>query len=181
VAIDTTGWRATVVSGNPKPASRTGGVAVALARTLLGEGGTEEDVTLVELSQLTSGLFVWGDPDVAQAKAAVLGADVLVVASPVYKASFTGLLKAFLDQFGADELDCLATVPVMLGGAPVHALAPEGQLRPVLVEIGASMPTRSLFVVDSSLDTLDEQLASWSGRYREALLAVAAVRRTRRG
>ena len=38
----------------------------------------------------------------------------------------------------------------MLGAGPTHALAPELSLRPVLFEIGASVPTRSLYLLDSS-------------------------------
>ena len=130
-------------------------------------------MAVIELADLTDGLFAWGDPAVATAKQTILSSDVLVVASPVYKASFTGLLKAFLDQFGHDELAAMATVPLMVGGGAVHTLAVEQQLRPVLIEIGASCPTRGLFVQDDSLDTLDEQLASWLTVWGDALIAVA--------
>jgi len=85
-------------------------------------------------------------------------------------------LKAFLDQFSQDELAALAPVPLMVGGGAVHTLAVEQQLRPVLVEIGASCPTRGLFVQDDSLDTLDEQLSSWLAVWGDALVAVARAR-----
>jgi len=134
------------------------------------------EVAVVELAELSAGLFAWGDPSVGAAKQTVLSSDVLVVASPVYKASFTGLLKAFLDQFGQDELSALATVPLMVGGGAVHTLAVEQQLRPVLVEIGASCPTRGLFVQDDSLDTLDSQLSGWLAVWGDALIAVARAR-----
>ena len=168
--------RTAVVVGNPKPASRTALAGRALAAVIAPE--TEPDV--VELAELTGGLFTWGDPAVAAAKKTVLEADLLVVASPVYKASYTGLLKAFLDQFGRDELGALATVPLMVGAAPLHALAVEEQLRPVLVEIGASCPTRGLYVLESALGddrvALDAQLDGWAQLWVPAVLAVAAAR-----
>lgn len=44
----------------------------------------------------------------------------------------------------------------MLGGSLAHALAPELTLRPVLVEIGASCPAPSLYLLDSEYETSPE-------------------------
>jgi FMN reductase len=77
-------------------------------------------------------------------------ADLVVVASPIYKGTYTGLLKLFLDRFaGGTGLRGLA-VPLLLGAGPTHALAPELTLRPVLTEIGGTVPGRGLFVLDSA-------------------------------
>ena len=57
--------------------------------------------TVVELAELGPALLGWGDPAVEAAKRAVAGADLVVFASPTYKATYTGLLKLFLDQFAA--------------------------------------------------------------------------------
>jgi FMN reductase len=48
----------------------------------------------------------------------------------------------------------------MLGGSLAHALAPELTLRPVLVEIGASVPARSLYLLDSDYET-SRELDAW--------------------
>jgi FMN reductase len=51
----------------------------------------------------------------------------------------------------------------MLGGGPAHALAPELLLKPVLVELGATCPTRGLYLVDRTWDDpapLDAWLAA---------------------
>ena len=50
----------------------------------------------------------------------------------------------------------------MTGAAPIHALAPEVHLRPLLVELGASTPSRGLFVTEQQLDDLDTVIASWA-------------------
>lgn len=166
--------RVVVVVGNPKVGSRTAAAGRAAALAV----APSAEVSVVEVAELASGLFAWGDPAVAAAKATVLAADLLVVATPVYKASYTGLLKSFLDQFGRDELRALATVPLMVGAAPLHSLAVEEQLRPVLVEIGGSCPTRGLYVLESAVESgeLETQLAEWSGLWGPALVAVAAAR-----
>jgi FMN reductase len=147
-----------VVVGNPKPMSRTRAAAEMIATKLTGEAPT----AVIDVIDLGAGLLGWGDPRVADAKATVLSADSLVVASPTFKGAYTGLLKLFLDQFGAGELDQKLTFPVMLGGSDAHALAPEFTLRPVLVEIGASCPAPSLYLIDKEYETsprLDEWLA----------------------
>jgi FMN reductase len=167
-----------VVVGNPRPASRTHAVAIATAKALLRHGGDPGgEIRSIDLSELASGLFSWGDERVAAAKQLVLESRFLVVASPVYKASFTGLVKAFLDQFGRDELAALPTVPLMVGAGPAHSLAVEHQLRPVLIEIGASCPTRGLYILEDQLDTLDVQLEAWLTMWGDALIGVASARR----
>ena len=79
----------------------------------------------------------------AELVAEVGAADLVVVASPTYKATYTGLLKLFLDRFSTDGLRGVA-VPLMLGAGPAHALAPELSLRPVLAEIGGTTGPRPL-------------------------------------
>jgi FMN reductase len=64
----------------------------------------------------------------------------------------------------------------MLGGAPEHALAVEVHLRPLLVEIGATVPTRGLFILDNELEQLDARLDTWLEQAAPALAAsVGAV------
>ncbi|ANW63393.1 NADPH-dependent FMN reductase [Mycobacterium sp. djl-10] len=147
---------AVVVVGNPKPHSRTRAAAELVTRELT--GAAPEHV--VEVVELGAGLLGWGDPKVAEAKEIVKSADLLVVASPTFKATYTGLLKLFLDQFGAGELGQTTTFALMLGGSYAHALAPELTLRPVLVEIGASCPAPSLYLLDSDYETSDD-LQKW--------------------
>src|SRR5262249_48955813 len=106
-------------------------------------------------------LLAWGSPVVAELKASVLGARALIIASPTYKAAYTGLLKLFLDQFDKDELAGAPTVPVMSGGSADHALAVEGPLRPVLVEIGASLPARGLYFAGAAVEDPGPVIEAW--------------------
>ena len=153
----------TVLVGNPKPQSRTLGVAASVAdhieRRLATTG--ERSRTTIDLADLGPALLDWGDERVAGLVVGVVASDLLVVASPTYKASFTGLLKLFLDRIPAPDLRPVVAVPVMVGGAPIHYLAPEVHLRPVLVELGASCPTGALFVLESQLDDLDAVIGEW--------------------
>lgn len=151
-----------VVVGNPKPRSRTYDVAIATARAAARAAGldTYDDVQL-DLADFGGQLFDWSSSGVRDAVAAVSNCSLLVVASPTYKASYTGLLKSFLDWFGPTGLSGVVTVPVMVGAGGGHALAVEVHLRPVLVEIGAMVPTRGLYVREEDLARLDEVIGEW--------------------
>lgn len=139
--------RTAVVVGNPKPRSRTLLAATYVATELTGRAPD----TVVDLAELGPRLLDWQDPVVVDLVAEVGRADLVVVASPTYKGTYTGLLKLFLDRFATDGLRGLA-VPLMLGAGPGHALAPELSLRPVLSEIGAVVPAKGLYVVDAAYD-----------------------------
>ena len=151
-----------VVTGNPKPASRTLGVATAVARALAdGLGGAGEPL-VIDLAEHAASLF---DPDAAELSELVrqvAASDVLVAASPTYKASYTGMLKAFFDRYGSNGLAGVTAVPVMTGAWAGHLLAAEVHLRPLLVELGASVPTRALYVTEPQLPDLDAVVAAWA-------------------
>ncbi|OZD68960.1 NADPH-dependent FMN reductase [Rhodococcoides fascians] len=151
-----------VVVGNPKPASRTLAAACFLAERI----GGEPPSTVVDVVTLGSALLRWGDPEVERAVSEVSHAKVVVVASPTFKATYTGVLKLFLDQFATDDgLRGVVAIPLMLGAGSKHALAPEMSLRPVLSELGASCPAAGLYLSqdDASWEAaVGEWLTRWS-------------------
>jgi FMN reductase len=154
--------RIAVVVGNPKAQSRTLTAATAMASAIAaGFPGTPEVLT-VDLAEVAGRLFDWADQGVAELNASVAAADVLVAASPTYKATYTGLLKAFLDRYGNNGLAGVTAVPLMVGAAPIHALAPEVHLRPLLVELGASVPSRGLYVTEDQFDDLGPVIEAWA-------------------
>jgi FMN reductase len=151
-----------VVVGNPKPRSRTLRVAEVVADAAAAATGLSgADRVVADLADLGPELFDFSSAPVKSVVDAVAGCALAVVASPTYKASYTGLLKAFLDWYPTTGLSGVAVVPLMVGAGPQHALAVEVHLRPVLVEIGATLPTRGLYVVESQLDQLDAVVGAW--------------------
>ena len=137
----------TVVVGNPKPGSRTLIAGCLLAEQLSGRSPD----AVVDVVELGAGLLRWGDEAVQAAVGTVARSTVVVVASPTFKASYTGVLKLFLDQFATgDGLAGVVAVPLMLGAGPAHAMAPDLLLKPVLVELGATCPTPGLYLRDST-------------------------------
>ena len=120
-----------ILVGNPKQKSRTYHAAEAVARALTGR---DPDFRL-DLAEFGAALLDWSDPGVAAAVEQVTSARLVVVASPTFKATYTGLLKVFLDRFAAGSLAGVVAIPLQLGGSWRHALAPEVFLKPVLAEI----------------------------------------------
>ena len=73
------------------------------------------------------------------------------MATPVYKGSYSGLLKAFLDPCSTAHCAGRAAVPLTVMAQPHHALAGDVHLRPLLVELGAGVPTAGVVVTESEL------------------------------
>ena len=133
-----------------------------------GTGGRVEIV--IDLVELKPWLFEFGAPQIASALEQVFRADVLVVGSPVYKATYTGLLKAFCDHIAQGQLAGSLGLPTMMGGNDQHALAVELQLRPLLVELGATCATPGLFVLESQMDQLDAVARGYVEKLTESIV-----------
>ncbi len=160
----------TVVVGNPKPRSRTWDAAHRLA-----EGLGTPAAAAIDVVDLGPGLLGWGDPSVKEAVERVAASDVVVIASPTYKATYTGLLKLFLDQFaGSTGLEGVVAVPLQLGAGAAHELSPELHLKPVLVELGATIPAPALYLVDS-VPAPDPVEQAWLARWAPVVRASVGV------
>jgi FMN reductase len=91
------------------------------------------------------------DPAILDALAQVAQADAIVVATPVYQASFTGLLKAFLDLLPQDGLAGKLVLPLATGGSQSHMLALDYALRPVLASLAPRYILPSIYATSDQL------------------------------
>jgi FMN reductase len=156
--------RTAIVVGNPKPRSRTYEAANIVIEKLSGQPA---DLN-IDLADFGATLLDWTDTRVTDTIREVQACDLVVFASPTYKATYTGLLKLYLDRIDGGALAGVSAVPLMLGAHWRHALAPELLLKPVLVELGATCPTQGLFLLDSEYTASDE-LERWLDRSRPQL------------
>ena len=104
---------------------------------------------------------------------AVEQADLLVVASPVYRASYTGLFKHFFDFVHADAL---VDVPVLLaatGGSERHALVIDHQLRPLFSFFQARTLPIGIYATDK--DFVDYRITNDALRQRASLAVSRAL------
>jgi FMN reductase len=168
--------RFVTIVGNPKPQSRTLTVALQAAAAISETAGLAGGGQVIDLSGLARRLLLPGpSPAVEDALEQAMGADLLLVASPTYKGTYTGLLKVFLDRLPHQALAGTVAFPLLVMRLPQHALAVEVHLRPLLVELGATVPTPGLAVLEPDLGTLDEVLLPWAARVAGDLREVAAV------
>lgn len=162
--------------GNPRAGSRTHTVAIHAAETIARHIGRTGEIEVVDLGALGGALLSpVASAGVEAARELVTDADILVVASPTYKGTYTGLLKAFLDHLPPDALAGTVALPLLVMGAARHALAVEVHLRPLLVELGATVPTPGLALLESELPDLGEILDRWAARVAPQITG-AAVR-----
>lgn len=151
--------RLVAVSGGMQRPSRT----TALAEELLALIGSEIpcEPRLVEMGRIAPQLAgaTWRSqlPDAVERElTAVEQADVLVVATPVYRGSYTGLFKHFFDFI---HQDALIDKPVLLaatGGSQRHALIIDHQLRPLFSFFQARTLPLGIYATDE--DFVDYRL-----------------------
>ncbi len=163
-------WPQSVVTvvGNPKAGSRTAAAAASVAELLASELGTPYRIDeLVDLVTFAPAIFQ-GDKASEEDRAALdnaidlaSSASVLVLATPVYKGSYTGLLKSFLDVLPPQALAGSVVVPVTVSAAPSHKLLADIHLRPVLAELGASVPTPPVALEERDLEDLQITVSTW--------------------
>ncbi|MFE9632394.1 NADPH-dependent FMN reductase [Streptomyces sp. NPDC006463] len=97
-------------------------------------------VTWLSVRDLPAGPLMEADaaePAIRRAAAELAAAEGVVIGTPVYKASFSGLLKVFLDVMPRDALSGKSVLPVATGSSPLHGLALDYALQPVLNSMGA--------------------------------------------
>jgi FMN reductase len=158
------------LSGNPRPTSRTAAFALTVARAILELEPARASAPVCEIDLANPG----ADPD--HLRGILADAEVLVVASPTYKATYTGLLKTFVDGLAPAALRGVVAVPVMVAGDRAHALAVEVHLRPLLIELGASCPTPGLFAQESQLGDPGAIIGPWLETAAPALRAALDAR-----
>ncbi|MFY9477434.1 MAG: FMN reductase [Aquabacterium sp.] len=126
--------RVVAVSGGLQSPSKSAGLARHLLELIADQVPCQQ--RLVELGQLAPQFTgaVWRSqlPDTVERElAAVEQADVLVVATPVFRGSYTGLFKHFFDLIGQDALIDKPVLLAATGGSERHALVIDHQLRPL--------------------------------------------------
>jgi FMN reductase len=108
--------RIAVVVGNPKPSSRTLNVALAVADAVGAVVEETESRLIVDLADLGADLVDWRSEHINGLCAEDADCELIVVASPTYKATYTGLLKLFLDRYGNWTLEGRVAVTGAAGG-----------------------------------------------------------------
>jgi FMN reductase len=136
VSDSTKGLAAVGISGSPSATSKSRVlVEYALAR-LAARGATTQ---LVDLATLPAEPLLGRgtSPAVTAALDAATGARIIVAGTPVYRATYSGLLKVFFDLLPQDSLIGKVGVPIVTGHGAAHSLSVDHGMRPLFASLGA--------------------------------------------
>lgn len=143
------------LGGSPSERSRSG-VLLEHARRWLQQHGVEvvsHQVRDFAAEDLLHARF--DSPQVQLLNQQVAEADGLIVATPIYKASFSGALKTLLDLLPERGLQHKVVLPLATGGSIAHMLAVDYALKPVLGALKAQDLLQGVFADDSQIAYAD--------------------------
>ncbi|MDN3249662.1 MULTISPECIES: NADPH-dependent FMN reductase [unclassified Streptomyces] len=144
------------VSGSPSATSRTARLLRHLDERLIAQG---HEVIALDVRTLPADALLGADfrhPAIVEATALFDRADGVVIGTPVYKAAYSGLLKALLDLLPQYALAGKTVLPLATGGSIAHVLAIDYALRPVLSSMGAAHIVPGWFTLDKDITAGDD-------------------------
>jgi FMN reductase len=144
-----------IISGSPSATSRTERLARSIAARI---GARDVQATLLDVRNLPAEDLLharFDAPSIVAAAAQVAAADGVVVATPVYKAAYSGLLKTFLDVLPQFALRGKVVLPLATGGSIAHVLSIDYALRPVLSSLDPLHVVNGLFLLDKQITITD--------------------------
>jgi len=145
-----------LVAGSPSERSRSAALLDAVRQRLRGHAPEVERLQLRELSPQALVLGDGAHRSIAAAIDQVARARAIVVATPVYKAAYSGVLKVFLDLLPQAALKGKIVLPLATGGSPNHMLALDYALRPVLQSLAARQVLAGVYATDGQVTLTPE-------------------------
>ena len=89
---------------------------------------------------------------VDEARDLVTRATILIVSTPVYRATYTALTKAIFDLQPQDALRGTVVVPIAVGHGPHHALSVDHGLRPLIASLGGLTTPSGVYATAADFD-----------------------------
>jgi FMN reductase len=139
------------LAGSPSQRSRSRWL-LQLAQTRL--EGSASASSVLAVRDLPSAALLDADTHAEPIRRAIehiQRADLLLVATPIYKAAYSGLLKLFLDLLPTNALRGKTVLPLATGGSLAHFLALDYALKPVLAALGARDILDGVYATDAQL------------------------------
>jgi FMN reductase len=168
------------IAGSLSAPSRSGALVGEVLRALEAHGAS---TTLIELSALPADALLarsrneWVETALTKAAAA----SILILGTPIYRASYTGQLKAFFDLFPRDALAGTVVGLIATGAGPGHALAVDHGLRPLVASLRGLSAAQAIYATDADLggyptEPLPEVVAQQVQALADELLTLASAR-----
>ncbi len=143
-----------IISGSTSSTSRLNGVLQQVEALLHDHKVERIDVRSLPPEDLIYTKF--DSPAIIEANRLIEQADAVVVATPIYKASYTGVLKTFLDLIPQKGLQGKVILPIAIGGTIAHLLAIDYALKPVLSSLGANNQLQGVYAQDVQVNRAED-------------------------
>ena len=136
------------ISGSPSATSRSRVLVEYALAQLAARGATTQ---LVDLATLPADPLLGRGTSapVTAALEAATRARIIVAGTPVYRATYSGLLKVFFDLLPQDSLIGKIGVPVMTGHGAAHSLSVDHGMRPLFASLGATVVASGVYATSS--------------------------------
>ncbi len=136
------------LSGSPSATSKSRALVEYALAELAGRGAATE---LVDLAALPADALLGraAAPAVTAALEVTTRARIVVAGTPVYRATYSGLLKTFFDLLPQDSLIGKIGVPLVTGHAAAHSLAVDHGMRPLFASLGATVVASGVYATSA--------------------------------
>ncbi len=169
---------------NPSSTRMLADRMLAAAARELSERGIQIEADVFELRDyahdITNNLLTGFAPPALESMInTVVSADALIVVTPIFSTSYSGLFKSFIDVL---DPDALRGKPVLIGanaGTPRHSLAIDYAIRPLFAYLHADAMSTGVFAASADWGGSGDQVAPLGERVEKAAreLADAVARR----
>lgn len=177
------------ITGSPAIVSRSSFLVEALEHQLGEAGISTRSLTVRDLPAQDLLHARFDSPAIVDVIKQFAAADAVVIATPIYKAAYSGILKALLDLLPQTALQGKVVLPLATGGSPAHFLAVDYALKPVLSALGARYVLSTVYATDGQIagdavsgyrlsDEVDKRLQTAAGQLIEGLDWIAHQRAT---
>jgi FMN reductase len=158
-----------IISGSPTQPSRSFAIASYLEKFLASQSQSIEHINVRDLPPEDLIYANFKSPTIKQALAKIDQAQAVIVISPVYKASYTGVLKTFFDLIPEKGLSDKIILPIANGGSIAHLLSLEYAFHPLFSILNSQEILNGVYLVDSQFSYKVTELTFKDSEIQERL------------
>ncbi len=140
-----------ILSGSPSATSRTDVVLKFVQSLLEKENVTVKYISVLDISAEDLLYARYNSTGIKQIAKSIEEADGVIIGSPVYKASYTGILKSLIDLLPESAFKGIPVLPLMVGGSKAHLLAIDFALKPLITTL-KGRATQGTYIIDNQID-----------------------------
>lgn len=159
-----------IISGSPLYPSKSSAISAYLEKRITRDGFDAKTITVRDLPAEDLTLANFNSPTIKEFQLQIEQAQAIIIVSPVYKASYPGILKSFLDLIPEKGLENKIALPIVTGGTIAHLLSLEYAFKPVLSVLGCNEIEKGVYLTDSQVTYQEKELTFIENQAEQRLL-----------